>query len=118
MTKIYEFKFYINAAHRILIHDSFGEEHPHTWEMSLILEKQDSDFLKFEQFEQRIEQLLLPFQDVLLNEIPPFHQINPTLENFCDYLKGRIEQLLDELPWKLRCIKMSETPVRSYLILC
>ena len=116
MTRRYQFRFYINAAHQIRLNGTFGEAHPHTWELSLLLEKRQKEFIKFEQLEEQIEELLAPYQDILLNDLAPFHKINPTLENFCEHLKLQIDPLLEELNWNLLRIKMSETPVRSYII--
>ena len=116
ITRHYQFQFYINAAHQIRLNGTFGEAHPHTWELSLLLEKRQKEFVKFEQLEQQIEELLAPYQDVLLNDLPPFHEINPTLENFCEHLRLQMEPLLEALKWNLLHIKLSETPVRSYII--
>lgn len=112
----YKFKFYLNASHSIYINGSMGQRHPHTWEITLHVLKEKEGFVEFGILEKRIEDWMSQYQDKLLNEVPPFDRINPTMENCCDYFKEAIQKLLSGAGWLLLMIEMSETPTRSYVI--
>lgn len=113
----YKYKFYLNASHYIKIKNSNGEIHSHCFEIAIdIASTKNSDFTKFNDIEFRIEELLDAYQDKLLNEIPPFNAINPTIENICEYFKCIIASNLAEIGWVILTIEMSETPSRAYII--
>lgn len=114
--KQYKFKFYLNARHAIYINGVLGTTHPHTWEIIINVIKKRNGFIEFNKLEKKIEQFMSIYQDKMLNDVPPFDIVNPTLENCCDYFKERISDILEQDGWVLLMIEMSETPSRSYVI--
>jgi 6-pyruvoyltetrahydropterin/6-carboxytetrahydropterin synthase len=112
----YKFKFYLNASHAIYIDGSMGERHPHTWEITINVLKKRDEFIQFTNIEMKMEQWMKKYQDRFLNEIPPFDNINPTMENLCDYFKDILNEMLFQEEWILLMIEMSETPTRSYVV--
>lgn len=112
----YKFKFYLNASHAIYIDGSMGEKHPHTWEITINVLKEKEEFVQFSNLEKKIENWMKRYQDKLLNEVPPFDRVNPTMENCCDYFKDVLKQILIEEGWILLSMEMSETPTRSYVV--
>ena len=112
----YRFKFYLNASHAIMIGGKQGERHPHTWEIALTVLKFRENFVEFGAVEKSVEAFLEPYQNQFLNEVAPFDQINPTLENACENFKDRLKERLNELGWVLLKIEMSETPTRTYVV--
>lgn len=112
----YKFKFYLNASHAIYIDGRQGQKHPHTWEITLHTLKIMDDFIQFNEVEAKIEAFFEQYQDKVLNEVSPFHVLNPTLENCCDFFKTQLQNILNEEGWVLLMIEMSETPTRSFVI--
>lgn len=112
----YKFKFYLNASHAISIQGKLGQNHPHTWEITLNTLKLLDGFIRFNELEKRIEEFFETYQDKLLNEIDPFDVVNPTLENCCEYFKTQLQSILNEEGWVLLMIEMSETPTRTFVI--
>lgn len=112
----YKFKFYLNASHLIYLNGVSGQQHPHTWELTLNTLKVTDGFIQFNDVEHAIEELLERFQNQLINDIEPFDIVNPTLENICEYFKVEIQKMLYNNGWLLTTIEISETPARSYLI--
>jgi 6-pyruvoyltetrahydropterin/6-carboxytetrahydropterin synthase len=112
----YKFKFYINANHAIYLNGTLGQNHPHTWEISLDTIKVSDDFIQFDFIEKEVEKYFLYFQDKNINTIDPFTAINPTLENLCEHLKKDLLDILSRNGWLLTRIEMSETPARSFII--
>ena len=90
--------------------------HPHTWEIILHLLYMQDNFIAFHKLEERIEQYMARYQDVCLNDIEPFHKINPTLENCCEHFKNELKDILNEEGWLLLMIEIKETPTRAYVI--
>lgn len=112
----YKFKFYLNASHSILLGGTYGERHPHTWEISIQILKMREEFIAFNYLEIEIEAFLEKYQDKNLNDEAPFNTINPTLENICIYFKDKFRDLLNRMGWLLLLIEIGETPTRSYVI--
>lgn len=112
----YKFKFYLNARHAIQIAGKLGQIHPHTWEISIITLKLSDKFISFNDVEKIVDDIFHVYQDRFINEIAPFDQINPTLENICEVFKDKIHDVLEANGWELLKIEVSETPARSYVI--
>jgi 6-pyruvoyltetrahydropterin/6-carboxytetrahydropterin synthase len=112
----YKFKFYLNANHAIYLGGVLGQNHPHTWELSLDTVKVKNDFVQFDFIEKSVENYFAGFQDADINKIDPFTVTNPTLENLCEFFKNDLAKLLGSHGWLLTRIEMSETPTRSYII--
>ncbi len=115
--RLYRYKFYLDANHYIYASNGKkGAIHPHTWEFAIELKNRNGDFVPFNQIEALINKILKPFQNICLNDVPPFDIIVPTLENIGDYFKDMIALKMDELNWELLQVEISETPSRSYVI--
>ena len=111
----YKFKFYLNANHYIIINGKNGQTHPHTWEFVFYIMKSEGEFVLFNKFEKAIEEYLEKFQGRVMNEIPPFDTMVPTLENisdyFCDEIRSIITKLGGELAFKENMSKLTEKQV-------
>ena len=116
MYKQYRYKFYLNANHFIKINGKDGQIHPHTWEIAIDLLELDEGFTEFSNVEKIINTLIDGYQDKVLNDIPPFNTLNPTLENICIYFRDLIEENMINVGYLLLTIEISETPTRSFII--
>ncbi|MCI9643574.1 MAG: 6-pyruvoyl tetrahydrobiopterin synthase [Oscillibacter sp.] len=112
----YRLKFYLNAKHYIIINGHKGETHPHTWEFTLTIRYGRSSFVEFNTFEKGISDYIAPFQNRVMNEVPPFDAILPTLENMTDYLAEEFLRIIQETGGQLLQVEASETPTRSYIL--
>lgn len=112
----YELKFYLNARHYIIIDGRRGDVHPHTWEFSMCIRIGRDAFTPFMVFEKKVNALLEPYQNRLLNEVEPFDQILPTLENMVDYFAQQARDELWRIGGELIRVEASETPTRSYIL--
>lgn len=116
MYREYRLKFYLNARHYIIINGRKGEVHPHTWEFTLNIRFGRSSFVEFNTFEKGISDFLAPYQNKVMNEIPPFDSITPTLENMADWFANEFRQVIHDIGGILLQIEASETPTRSYIL--
>lgn len=115
--RIYRYRFYLDANH--FIYSSKGEKgmmHPHTWEFAIELKNKNGDFVLFNRIEEMINEILKPFQNICLNDVPPFDKKVPTLENIGEVFKEVISQKMNGLNWELLQMEISETPSRSYIV--
>ena len=112
----YRLKFYLNAKHYIIINGHKGETHPHTWEFTLSIRYGRSSFVEFSTFEKGISDYMTRFQNQVMNEIPPFDAILPTLENLTEYFANEFHRIIYEIGGILTQVEASETPTRSYIL--
>lgn len=102
--------------HSVEINGQKGAVHSHTWEISMGISLDNEVFLSFKQIEDEINAILNKYQDIYLNDMPPFDRITPTLENVCDYLYKEVSVILRGKGWLLLNMEMSETPARAYQV--
>lgn len=111
----YRFKFYLNASHYVIFNGTRGEVHPHTWEFSLEIRIRRDQLIIFNKIEKAVEAFLQQYQDKTMNDIPPFDEIIPTLENITDYFAEQLFDIIQRFQGILIRIEASETPSRSYI---
>ena len=112
----YRLKFYLNARHFIIIGNQQGDIHPHTWEFALTILIRRKEFVEFNTFEKRINEFLRPYQDRILNDMQPFDNILPTLENMVDYFTKQFYDIIKEIGGELLSVEGSEGPSRTYIL--
>lgn len=113
----YRVKSYLNASHFIIINQEKGQIHPHCFELSITIRSiRQRTFISFMDLEQMAEAIIAPYQGQLINQIFPFTEIVPTLENLCEYFKDRIVKELSKIDCVLVMIELSETPARSCIM--
>lgn len=116
LNREYRIKFYLNARHFIIINGHKGDTHPHTWEMALDIRFGRSSFVQFSTFERGISQYLEKYQNRVLNEVKPFDEILPTLENIVDCFAEDFYAIIHDIGGVLLRIEASETPTHSYIL--
>ena len=72
--------------------------------------------MEFSTFEKGISDYVAPFQNQVMNEMPPFDAILPTLENLTDYFANEFHRIIYEIGGILTQVEASETPTRSYIL--
>ncbi len=112
----YRCKFQLNVHHANYVKNKLGEKHSHEWEIVLDIIKVSDGFSQFEHVQKAIEGFLEQYQNQYMNEMEPFTNLNPTLENICGFLKENLQELLAKRGWLLLKIEIIETPFRSYVM--
>jgi 6-pyruvoyltetrahydropterin/6-carboxytetrahydropterin synthase len=91
------------ARHYLIGGDWGAENHPHShpYRLEIRLEASELDrhgyIVDLDQLEQVIDQLIGRYQDRLLNEMPEFDQLNPSLERFAKHICDKFLKQM-ELP--------------------
>jgi 6-pyruvoyltetrahydropterin/6-carboxytetrahydropterin synthase len=90
----------VAAAHRLRHTRGEGERlHGHNWRIRAVVRATELDetgwVLDFNHLAAVLRELVEPYEHVLLNEIPPFDDLNPTAENLArivaEHLKARLD---------------------------
>lgn len=112
----YRLKFYLNARHYIIIDNKKGSIHPHTWEFALTILIHQKEFVEFKIFEQKINEYLEKYQNMVLNDVEPFNMVLPTLENMVERFTRDFDKMIKKIGGKLICVEGSEGPSRTYIL--
>lgn len=114
--KEYRFVFFLNISHSFYSETEMGRKHSHTWGLELTTHPRKNELVRFGDLEKVILGYLERYQDKYLNAIVPFHRMNPSIENFLDYIVPELENRMKEQDWVLLQVKISENPTRTYVI--
>jgi 6-pyruvoyltetrahydropterin/6-carboxytetrahydropterin synthase len=112
----YQLKFYLNARRYMINNGVRGDVHPHTWELCLRIRVGRGSFIAFHTFEEAVGGYLSKYQNRLLNEVEPFDEILPTLENITICFAKDLHEIIAELGGRLIRVETSKTPTRSYIL--
>lgn len=99
----------IDAAHQLIGYPgNCANIHGHTWKVELIISGDQLDSIgmlaDFREVRQKLAQVLVRFDHNLINNQPPFDQLNPTSENLAGYI---FEQMKDQFA----CCRVKEVRV-------
>ncbi len=91
----------VAAAHRLRHTAGEGERlHGHNWRIRAVLQAQALDatgwVLDFNHVAGVLRALVEPYEHVLLNEVPPFDDLNPTAENLARIVAENLAAKLDD----------------------
>lgn len=108
----YKYTFKINAMHKT---NAKGTPHSHTFEITVYIQ-QDRSFLTFNEAEEIIGLRFETYSGRIINEIPPFDIITPTVENMGRVFFDELSKDLDNKGFKLFQLDFSETANRIFSI--
>lgn len=113
----YKYKFRLIAAHR-LGDDPAESPHSHAFELDIYVFARPHG--ESEEAHQEIEDLVLDFLDQYesktLNEIPPFDEISPTIENIAGIFHQYIKEILKAHGYTVLRVELGETPARICIV--
>lgn len=112
----YLYKFNLNASHSLLIENTRGAVHPHTFIVSLFVKIDSADMMLYDEVEKIVSEFLDVYNGKELNSLSPFDQVEPTIENIGDFLFSRLKGILQHSGILLNKLEISETPARVYIV--
>lgn len=110
----YKFTFRMNASHANVKTDE--GVHNHTFEISLFIKQNEENFVAYDVTENIIQEYLKPYSGVILNSVPPFDVISPTIENIGEEFFTEISIILANFGYQLVKLDISESPQRIFSI--
>ncbi|MGE5392044.1 MAG: 6-pyruvoyl-tetrahydropterin synthase-related protein [Deltaproteobacteria bacterium] len=74
---------FLNARHYMVFAGNKGKTHGHSWQLQAEADVHiaGESFVKFEDVDKHINILLAPYQRTVLNDVPPFTEVEPLTEN-------------------------------------
>ncbi len=106
---------FLNAKHYMLFAGKKGVPHGHSWQFQVeaAVYIDESNFVKFEDLDRHINQMLAPYQRSVLNEVPPFTEIEPLTENIAAVFYNRLEEEFADRSVKLLKLTVWENPTKG-----
>ena len=110
----YKYTFRLNASHTNVGRDS--RVHAHTFEIALYMKPDTESFVAYDVTEKAVNNYLNGFSGKLINSIPPFNEISPTVENIGEVFFVYISEILSRAGYQLIKLEISESPHRIFSI--
>ena len=103
-----------SAAHQIRFNDTVEPLHGHDWKVTLSLGSHELDDLglvcDFHSVLRELKNLIRPFKNNNLNEVPPFDALNPTAENVAKYIGQTMARSFDNEHARVLWCRVTESP--------
>ena len=64
----------------------------------------------FTELKRHLDDILSRFDHTCLNDVPPFHKINPSAENIASTLYNELKLKLAQAPVSVSCVEVWESP--------
>ena len=110
----YKYTFRINASHSMV--SAEAGVHSHTFEITLYLRPDSDAFSAYDETESVVNDYLKPYTGMLLNKVPPFDTVSPTLENMGELFFAGLSEALAGNGNRLLRLEISENPRRVYSV--
>lgn len=106
---------FVNARHFVTFGDKSGPIHAHSWqlEIQVLIPQANNETVAFAVVAESVTAALQSYENLVLNYVSPFNQIQPTTENIAMYFFNLIEDTLLNLGLDLEMLTLWETPTRG-----
>jgi 6-pyruvoyltetrahydropterin/6-carboxytetrahydropterin synthase len=103
----------ISAAHQLRNYDGpCANVHGHNWRVKVEVQSNKVDeigiVMDFATLDEKLWEVIGPYDHQLINSLPPFDNLNPTAENLVKYIYEKLQNILGE-EVKLRKVSIWET---------
>lgn len=103
----------ISSAHKLNNYDGpCARVHGHNWKIQMVIQSKDIDnrgiAIDFNELDEKLWEVIGPFDHQLINSIPPFDKINPTAENLVKYIFEKLKNKFSG-QFKLKKVSVWET---------
>lgn len=106
---------FLNARHYMVFAGKKGQTHGHSWQFQadVSVANNDDSFIKFENLDKNLNNILIPYQRAILNDVSPFDQIEPLTENLAVYFFNVLYDELVALNVHLNKLTVWENPTKG-----
>jgi 6-pyruvoyltetrahydropterin/6-carboxytetrahydropterin synthase len=109
---------FFNARHYVIFQGLLGPEHAHSYRLqatcrSQALAHKDQVVIGYQFLRQKMVQLVNAYNNQVLNDLPPFKNLQPTTENLTAILFQQLDRLLQEFELGLISITVWESPTEA-----
>jgi 6-pyruvoyltetrahydropterin/6-carboxytetrahydropterin synthase len=105
---------FFGARHFVVIDGKRGPPHFHSWRSEVVIESRhqtdEGVVVGFAEARRLLGQLVAPYNQALLNSVPPFDQLQPTAENVARHLYTEFKRQFEVESAVLRLMRVWESP--------
>ncbi len=112
----YILRFKLNAARSTMFKTSEEGAYYHMIELTLFIKDQTKSFIPYEEIETKVRNYLNNYSGKLLNDVPPFDRLEPTLENIARYFFDQLKIILYSIDFILYQLEIREKSTRIFSI--
>jgi 6-pyruvoyltetrahydropterin/6-carboxytetrahydropterin synthase len=104
----------VGAAHRLRESPGEGERlHGHNWRIVAVVRCQKLDergmVIDFNDLGAALRRIVEPYEHVLLNDVAPYGEINPTAENVARVVADALARVIDDARIRVHRVEVWET---------
>jgi 6-pyruvoyl-tetrahydropterin synthase len=109
---------FFNARHYVVMDGHKGPEHAHSYRMrvrcqSRTLSSDDQTVIGYHILNERVNDILQIYNNALLNNLPPFQNLQPTTEVLAAITYQQLKHMLADLPIHLINVTLWEAPTKA-----
>lgn len=106
---------FVNARHYVTFGKEKGPVHAHSWQVAFQIRpsNKNQEIIGFSLISKTAASVLAPYENVVLNDVPPFNKVQPTTENIAMYFFNRLEDAFSKMGLELVELTLWETPTRG-----
>jgi len=94
-----------------------GEVHPHSWEVRIRFAAADDDrYEQFTEMEKIVKNYLAIYEGKVLNEVPPFDVMVPTVENIAKVFASHLKNVMEKNGFVFQELAVAESPSRRVVV--
>ena len=107
--------FFTSYHHVTNASGQYGEIHPHSFRLVIKVHakaifQESKIVLPYESIREAVSKIALAYEGQMLNDLPPFKDLQPTTENLCGVIWQQLEYLSKTKPFKVLEITLMESP--------
>jgi 6-pyruvoyltetrahydropterin/6-carboxytetrahydropterin synthase len=103
-----------SAAHQIRFNGVVEPLHGHDWKVTISLGAYELDDLglvcDFHSVQRELKNIVRPFKNNNMNDVPPFNDLNPTAENVAKYIGETLAKSFDSDQARVLWCRVTEAP--------
>lgn len=111
----YLYHITFNAMHN-LVPEEPKKMHAHTFCVGIYVIEEQEEHLIFENSENILHRYFNRYQGIRLNELSPFNEIVPTLENMGEVFYWDLKPIFKRNGMNLLLLEMGDSPISTYCI--
>ena len=109
---------FFNASHFVVMGGILGKVHSHSYRFQIRCRSQslkpvEHIIVGYQTLRERIKLVASAYNNQLLNNLPPFKQLQPTTENLTAVLFQQLSRMLKDQPVELISITIWESPTEA-----
>jgi 6-pyruvoyltetrahydropterin/6-carboxytetrahydropterin synthase len=109
---------FFNAHHFVTFNGKSGPKHAHSFRLDVRCINREASrdnpvLVDYHVLDERVVALVMAYNNTLLNDLPPFLEIQPTSENLLGVIFQQLERAIEDLPVQLKSITLWEAPTKS-----